>query len=114
MEKYQVIVILILVILIMAVVKIRYGNKDSEQLTVNSEQKERKITPTVIPNNDYPLEKELPYYGKGFVVEKYTAPKTLKMILNGATETEASNEVTKWINSFGEAIGVHKIVISEQ
>lgn len=89
---------------IMGVIKIKYGYREVEN--------QNKNIPTVTINNDYPLEKELPYYGKGFIVEKYTAPKTLKMILNGATETEASKAVTSWINSFGDAIGVHKIIIS--
>jgi hypothetical protein len=114
-KKYQIVILLIVVILIMSGLKLKYGYKpdDSEQMTVNREQIEvtptMTITPTQDPKKDFPLIDKLPYYGNGFVVEKYIAPKTLKMILNGATEKKATDDVIKWIDAFGDAIGEHKV-----
>ena len=116
LEKNQVIVYLIIIILGMTAVKIKYGYKGgvtSDQLTVISPTPTITAIPTVDLKKDYPLIDKLPYYGKGYVVEKYIAPMTLRMILNGATLTNASKDVTTWINSFGDAIGQHKIEIGK-
>ena len=119
LEKNQVIVYLIIIILGMTLVKIKYGYKGEKQISDDRSQMSVTATPTISPTltvdpkKDYPLIDKLPYYGKGYVVEKYTAPMTLKMILNGATLTNASKDVTVWINSFGDAMGQHKIEIGK-
>ena len=88
LEKNQVIVYLIIIILGMTLVKIKYGYKGEKQISDDRSQMSVTATPTISPTltvdpkKDYPLIDKLPYYGKGYVVEKYTAPMTLKMILN--------------------------------
>ena len=119
LEKNQVIVYLVIIILGMTAVKIKYGYRGEKQISDDRSQMSVTATPTISPTptvdpkRDYPLIDKLPYYGKGYVVEKYTAPMTLKMILNGATLTSASKDVTAWINSFGDAIGQHKIEVGK-
>lgn len=117
LEKYQLFVYLIIIIVGLSLVKAKYGYKEEKIQNLNvKSQNEEKPTETVTPTptiNQYPLQSKLPYYGKGFVVEKYTAPMTLKMVLNGASESTAVKAVTVWLNSFGEAIGQHKIEIEE-
>lgn len=109
LEKNQIFVYLLLIIIGMSALKVRYGYK-----TVENELKpnELPLTPTVvatvttIPTKaqeiEYPLFKLLPYYGKGYIIEKYVAPLTLKMILNGATEAKATNDVKVWLRSQGK------------
>ena len=102
----------------MSIIKIRYGYKEGgDNLQSSDINLQLEVSPTETPEptktvkNNYPLKDKLPYYGKGYVVEKYISPMTLKMILNGASEQSATKEVIKWINSFGDAIGQHKIEI---
>jgi hypothetical protein len=121
LEKNQVIVYLLVIVLGMAAVRIRYGyrGEESQKSEVKSQNGKQltvptmAVTPTIDPRKDYPLIDKLPYYGKGFVVEKYTAPMTLRMILNGATLTNASRDVSVWIDSFGDAIGQHKVEVGK-
>jgi hypothetical protein len=122
LKKYQVFVYLILIILIMGTVKIKYG--ENNKIT-NYELRITNITPTVIPtavptaeatptinpNDDYPLWRLLPYKGEGFTVDKYIAPMTLEMTITTATESAAIKEVTVWLNSFKELKERHKVVI---
>jgi hypothetical protein len=122
-ERNQIFVYLIIIIIGLAAIKIKYGNKQDigNQESVISDQLKTTITPTVVASpsasdiveKDYPLENMLPHYAKGWTVEKYSAPMTLEMTVTTASESGAINEVTEWINSFGEAIGQHKIVISK-
>lgn len=104
----------------MSGLKLKYGYKGEKNVqlpTSNIQNKDSPtvtLTPTVDPKRDFPLIDKLPYYGNGFVVEKYIAPKTLKMILNGATEKKATDDVIKWIDAFGDAIGEHKVEINSQ
>jgi hypothetical protein len=122
-EKNQIFIYLLIIILGMTALKIKYGYRgevESQKSKVKSKNEEIisiptvEATPTADPKKDYPLKDKLPYYGKGYVIEKYTAPMTLKMILNGATETNAIKDVTVWLNSFGDAIGQHKVEMEEK
>lgn len=104
--------------MIMATVKWKYGvNEKGLKSKVESLKVEPTImptaeaTPTINPSDDYPLWRELPYTGKGFTVDKYTAPMTLQMTLTTATQSAAVKEVTVWLNSFKEVIKQHKIII---
>jgi len=120
LEKNQIFVYLILIILGMTGLKIRYGYQDKKEI----EQKLPTTIPTLIvtvttvPTKteevDYPLFKLLPYYGKGFIVEKYVAPLTLRMILNGATEVKATNDVKAWLRSQGKLGDNHKIELETE
>lgn len=87
-----------------------YGYK-GENLT---NETKTQITPTItiqptptINVNDYPIVDQLPYQGQGFVVEKYTAPKTLKVVLSKASTTSATKALNIWLESFGEAGSGH-------
>jgi|GEM_PF-3559457 len=107
LEKYQVFVFLILVIMILTVAKFKYGNSD--QLIVNSDQ--LKATPTI--NKDYPLRDKLPYQGKGFVIDKYNAPMTLNLKLTTVTQQQAAKDIGVWLDSFGEAGSGHILELEE-
>ncbi len=122
LKKYQVFVYLILIILIMGTVKIKYGeNEESRKSKVESLKAiptmvptavpTAEATPTINPNDDYPLWRLLPYKGEGFTVDKYIAPMTLEMTITTATESAATKEVTVWLNSFKELKERHKVVI---
>jgi hypothetical protein len=110
-EKYQVIVYLVLIILIMVSVKIKYGGENAvvEQNVI--------VTPTSIPTpvliNKYPLQDELPHKGKGYVIDKYNSPMTLNLILDGATQKEAANDISAWLSSLGEKGSGHIIEFEE-
>ena len=104
----------------MSVVKIKYGYRGGEVILQ---------TPTVIPTTvaatptvatsaaevlrvdetKYPLWQELPYSGEGFVVEKYTAPKTLLVQQDGISTSSATRAIKTWLATFGEAGKGHKI-----
>lgn len=115
LEKNQIFVYLILIIFGLTGLKIRYGYKrdGNEQLPIPTPFPTAIIAATHVPTKavevDYPLFKQLPYYGKGFIVEKYIAPLTLRMILNGATEAKATNDVKIWLRSQGKLGDNHKI-----
>ena len=124
-KKYQVFVYLILIIMIMTVAKVKYGVNDK---ITNYELRITNVTPTIIPtvtvptvevtptinpNDDYPLWRQLPYQGNGFTVDKYTAPMTLEMTLETATKSAAVKEVTTWLNTFKEVVRQHKIIINK-
>lgn len=117
LEKNQVFVYLILIIFGLTGLKIRYGYKrvGNEQLPTPTSVPTAVIAVTHVPTKteevDYPLFKLLPYYGKGFIVEKYVAPLTLRMILNGATEAKATNDVKVWLRSQGKLGDNHKIIL---
>ncbi len=125
LEKYQIIIYLVLVIMIMAVIKVKYGateenSKDKTQSPLITPTVEElkptspAATPTIDPKDDYPLWRLLPYSGEGFVVDKYTAPMTLEMTITTATSQDASKAVKEWINSFPEIKRQHKIIIINQ
>ena len=125
LEKYQVIIYLILVVMIMTVVKVKYGineenPKPKNQNPINTPTIEiikptsPAATPTVDVSDDYPLWRQLPYSGNGFTVDKYTAPMTLQMTITTATTIVASKAVKEWINSFPEIKRQHKIIVVNQ
>lgn len=107
----------------MGTVKIRYG-ENGENLKLKTQNLKTETimptvvptaeaTPTINPNDDYPLWRLLPYKGDGFTVDKYIAPMTLEMTITTATESAATKEVTVWLNSFEELKERHKVVIDK-
>lgn len=118
LEKYQVFVYLGIIVVGLAAVKIKYGYKGNNIPTTAIISPSPAPTVTTIPTKaveeDYPLFKKLPYYGKGYIVEKYVAPLTLRMILNGATEKVATNDVKIWLRSQGELGDNHKIELETE
>jgi hypothetical protein len=115
LEKYQIFIYLLIVIVGLVGLKIKYGYEGEDNLPAKiSESTPSPIpsvttVPTKTEETEYPLFKKLPYYGKGYIIEKYVAPLTLKMILNGATEKSATNDVKVWLRSQGKAGDNHKI-----
>jgi hypothetical protein len=140
-KNYQGVVLLIIIAVTLSILKLVYiykGDNLNDQdisptpsiintqsiksttIAVNTEEFVFDATPSANSTSsaksnykDYPLWQQLPYQGKGFEVEKYIAPMTLQMKITTATESGAIKDVTVWINSFGDAIGQHKIVISK-
>ena len=125
LEKYQIIIYLVLVVMIMTVVKVKYGVVEENPKTKNQKPTNTPtvvmlkptspaVTPTIDVSDDYPLWRQLPYSGDGFTVDKYTAPMTLQMTITTATSTAASNAIKEWINSFPEIKRQHKIILVNQ
>jgi hypothetical protein len=117
--RYQIFVYLILIILILTVVKIKYGNRSQISdirpqvlpTAAPTQIPTPEATPTINPNDEYPLWRELPYSGKGFRVDKYTAPMTLQVTIGTTPQPVAVKELTTWLNSFKEITKQHKIII---
>lgn len=120
-EKYGVVFFLIVIVLVLAIVKIKYGWKESS-ITPTPEKlvptQSLEITPTVatsaaevlkVDESKYPLWEQLPYSGDGFLVDKYVAPNVLAVQLNGITKTEATKAINVWLKGFGDAGKGHKI-----
>lgn len=124
-------VYLIIIITGMAAVKWKYGYRGemtnnqnpstpnniqlpiTNNQTQNSELKQSTNTTPTGFDKQYPLKDKLPYKGKGFTVTEYTAPLTLKMVVEASGSSTAEKDVGEWINSFGDAIGVHRVEILE-
>lgn len=114
MKRYWLVVTLAMIAVGMGVVKISY------QLTVNSDQLEPVIAPTVTPiptktrinEEDYPLWQLLPYSEVGFVVEKYVEPLTLLVRVKGLDKAIVAEAIGKWMEENGVNPETHKIIIS--
>ena len=107
-KKYQVIVFLVLITVIMMVMKILYGYKGENKIV----DKQTQIIPTPAPEptptpNEYPIQAQLPYQGKGFVVESYVAPMTLKVVLNKVSTSSATKAINIWLESLGDVGSGH-------
>lgn len=120
----KIIWILLLIVVVMGVVKFTYKSETEPRVTVG--------TPTVIPTpsvaieeatisavptqryernyDDYPLWAKLPYYGKGFVVDRYTAPLTLAVKTKGLSKTIVKKAVEKWLGENGIDPATHKLI----
>lgn len=115
LDKYQIFIYLGIIIIGLVGLKIKYGyrgeNEPTNFISQSTPSPAPSVTtiPTKAEEEDYPLFKKLPYYGKGYIVEKYVAPLTLRMILNGATERSATNDVKLWLRSQGKLGDNHKI-----
>lgn len=115
-KKYQVIVVLIVIIILMIGLKIKYG------VVTYSEDTSGLITPTTrelptptekILDPDYPLLDLLPYPGRGFIVDRYTAPLTLVVKIKGLDRTLVIKEIDEWFEGLGVATESHKIRFEE-
>lgn len=106
----------------MGTVKIKYGAGSQmpdirSQITptiVPTAVPTAEATPTINPNDDYPLWRLLPYKGEGFTVDKYIAPMTLEMTITTATESAAIKEVSVWLKGFEELKERHKVVVGNR
>lgn len=104
LRKYQIIIGLSFVVMVMAVVKMVYKPTEEpvlKEIVVT-------ITPTAVPTvptDNYeekadklmPLWRLLPYQGDGFVVENYAEVGVLIVRKKSITEAETKKRVEKWI-----------------
>jgi len=120
-NNYQLVWVLLAIVVVMSVIKIRYGWKGGETAPLPTTIPVPTViaTPTVATNGaevlkvdetKYPLWQEVPYSGNGFLIDKYVAPKTLAVQLSGASTQSATKAINAWLATFGEAGRSHKIV----
>lgn len=96
----------------MAIIKLTYKydeNQNSDQSLVILPTPTLTILPTptieeeipIIPDENeekYPAWKLLPYYGQGFVIDRYVAPMTLAVKPKGLDKKLVETEVKLWLN----------------
>jgi hypothetical protein len=108
LKNYQLIVALSLIVVVMASIKVIYGNKVEEinqnQVILPTSTIEPIIeTPTLIPTialtneEKYPLWRILPYQGKGFTVQQYQKPLTLTVKIKSGNKEMIEGEIAKWL-----------------
>lgn len=127
LKKYQLILILSFLVVVLIFIKLIYGGENKNQIN------EIKITPTptVIPtifleptinlnevkkeisqdiNYNYPLGQILPYSTENFIIERYTKPLVLEVEALNTDKVLVEKEVLEWIAK-NEPDGLnHKIV----
>jgi hypothetical protein len=120
-NKYGVVFGLILIVIVLAVIKVKYGWKGETTVplpsnlvpteTITATPTEATSTAEVLKVDEtkYPLWEQLPYSGKGFLIDKYVAPKVLAVQLSGASTPSATKAINVWLKSFGDAGKGHKI-----
>jgi hypothetical protein len=119
-KKYEVVFFLILVVVVLTVVKIKYGwrGEEAPPLPTAVPTEAIVVTPTVatsgaivvkVDETKYPLWQDVPYSGDGFLIDKYLAPKVLGVQLEGASTSSATKAVNAWLKTFGDAGKGHKI-----
>ncbi|MBP9818087.1 hypothetical protein KBC75_05085 [Candidatus Shapirobacteria bacterium] len=108
--KYQVYVVLILIIIGLVVIKIKYGYKPGEyqEKTLTDQQVKLAptITPTVVPTKtaeqkNFPMIELLPYKGVGFVIDRYVEAKVLAVKIKGKDKELIKDDVAKWLTDGG-------------
>jgi hypothetical protein len=120
-ERYQIVVILSMTVVVFSVIRVVYGYKGGENLdeervkiTLPSPTPILIPTPTIDPemSQNYPLWKLLPYEGQGFTVDRYIAPLTLAIKAKGLDDKIVQRKVAEWIANQGVDPGTHKIEIN--
>ncbi len=113
-QKYGVIIALMITAGLMIFVKFKYSDYDwGEEIDNNVI-----VTPTLQPtpaavlmqNMDYPLWQQLPYEGKGFVVDRYMNENTVVVIPKGLDRKIVEKEVWEWFEGNNVATEEMKIV----
>jgi len=114
--EYFLITILGIVALLMLSIRLVYkiNNKETKQpvpLTITLP------TTTPVPTDTeeefgkkFPLWKLLPYAGEGFVVEKYTEPLTLKVLVEQGSKEKAAEKVIEWMEENQIEAETHNVV----
>jgi len=113
--RLRLIIFLAFIAVLMGLTRWKYRNYQwpEEQTVVAS------ISPTVMPSPTsepkmevvYPLWEQLPYKGKTFVVDSYSAPLTLNVVTSGNIKT-VTKEIYKWMLENKVATESHKLVFS--
>ncbi|MFA6603033.1 MAG: hypothetical protein WCT01_04495 [Candidatus Shapirobacteria bacterium] len=115
-KKNQIVLVLAVMVVIMSVIKFSYKYdpaKDKNMTPVPL------LSPTPLPTSveavvdpkeateggvrtyesDYPLWSLLPFSGKGFVVDRYLAPRKLAVKAKGLDKKIATEEIEKWLGA---------------
>jgi len=121
--RLRLVIILAIIAVFMGMVRFRYRNYDWSQLqatvqitpTPTATQSGGQATPTTTPviEEVYPLIDSLPYKGKDFTVDSYSAPYTLNIITSGNIKT-VTKEVYKWMVENKVATESHKLIFSNK
>jgi hypothetical protein len=121
--RLRVIIVLALIVVILSILKIKYGWKEENGLIIPANTTPTiTVTPTEtataaailkVDETKYPLWDRLPYPGDGFVVKRYTAAKTLLVELDGASTLSATKAINVWLKGFGDAGKGHKLEFGE-
>lgn len=122
-KNYTLIWVLLMIVIVMSVIKLTYKPDLSQTLlplpaTIPTEIPTPTLggpTPTIRfeqSDADYPLWRLLPYSGKGFIVDRYTAPNTLAVIAKGIDKTIIKKAVETWIGQNGIDPTTQKLIIN--
>jgi hypothetical protein len=119
-KKYQLILVLSFLIIILLILKLIYGSKNESQTS--------NIIPTPVPtiiqqelttisnealndgNPEYPLQKLMPYSTDNFKILGYDDPFTLIVRNKLGNKTENEKEIRKWIEENLPGDTKHKII----
>ena len=108
--KYQVYVVLILIIVGLMVVKLKYGYKPGEYQEKTLTEQQIKLAPTVTPTavptktaeqKNFPMIEKLPYKGVGFVIDRYVEAKVLAVKVKGKDKELIKDDVARWLREGG-------------
>lgn len=120
-KKYQLILFLFFLVVILIVLKLVYGDEDKNQIS------NLKPTPTEIKipesteisyealndgNPEYPLSKLLPYITDNFKIIGYDNPYTLVVRIKSGTKEEIEKEIKQWIKNYIPGDKDHKIIFT--
>jgi|GEM_PF-3453193 len=111
LKRFQLVVVLLVILAAMILVRWKYGYKEGENVT---ETPIISPWPTIVvkkEGSDYELWEQLPYQGTGFVVEKYVGPKTLEVTVKGVDKKIAKEKVMEWLERQKVATESYKLVM---
>ncbi len=111
--EYPLIIFLMVLVIIMTVVKWQYKDMVWEDVrpTVIITP-----SPTIAPqiNEEYPLWEKLPYQGEGYVVERYTEPGTLVVVIDKKVDEETiSQMIYEWMRENQVATESQKLIFEK-
>ena len=110
LRKYQLVIIMSLILLLMVWSKIKWGNQstNSNNIPTISTTPTQELSKV---DDEYELWNKLPYRGKGFTIEKYIDKKTLQISIKGIDKKIAENEIYEWLNKNNVATESYKLII---
>jgi hypothetical protein len=122
-NNYGLVWVLLVIVVVMTVVKIKYGWRGSSTVLPLSTPVPTEVLITAVPTEassgaavlkvdetKYPLWQDVPFSGDGFLIDRYAAPKVLAIQLQGASTSSATKAVNAWLKTFGEAGKGHKLI----
>lgn len=115
-KKYQVIIVLVVIVAVMSGIKVSYKYDPAKDTRIIPTPP---LAPTLIPSivepevdpreateggqrtyeSDYPLWAILPFQGKGFVADRYLAPRKLAVKVRGLDQNIVREEIEKWLEA---------------